>query len=59
VLTAGVDSAVQYLVQAGALALGIAVYSVPWGRVRERIAERRRQVPPAPPEPSGGSPVPT
>jgi ribose transport system permease protein len=39
VLTAGVDSAVQYLVQAGALALGIAVYSVPWGRVRERFAE--------------------
>jgi ribose transport system permease protein len=39
VLTAGVDSAVQYLVQAGALALGIAVYSVPWGRVRERFAD--------------------
>lgn len=59
VLTAGVDSAVQYLVQAGALALGIAVYSVPWGQVRERFAERRRQDPPVSPEPPGGSPVPT
>jgi ribose transport system permease protein len=59
VLTAGVDSAVQYLVQAGALALGIAVYSVPWGRARERLAERRRQDPPASPEPPGASPVPT
>jgi ribose transport system permease protein len=59
VLTAGVDSAVQYLVQAAALALGIAVYSVPWGRVRERFADRDRQKPPVAGEPSGGSPVPT
>jgi ribose transport system permease protein len=59
VLTAGVDSAVQYLVQAAALALGIAVYSVPWGRVRERFTDGHRQDPPASAEPPGGSPVPT
>jgi ribose transport system permease protein len=34
-LTSGASSAVQNLVQAGALVVGIAVYSVPWGRVRE------------------------
>jgi ribose transport system permease protein len=33
-LTSGASSAVQNLVQAGALAIGIAVYSVPWARVR-------------------------
>jgi ribose transport system permease protein len=33
-LTSGASSAVQNLVQAGALAIGIAVYSVPWGRLR-------------------------
>jgi ribose transport system permease protein len=33
-LTSGASSAVQNLVQAGALAVGIAVYSVPWARVR-------------------------
>jgi ribose transport system permease protein len=59
VLTAGVDSAVQYLVQAGALAAGIAVYSVPWGRLRERFAKRRQGEPPVSPDASGGSPVPT
>jgi ribose transport system permease protein len=37
-LTSGASSAVQSLVQAGALVVGIAVYSVPWGRVRERLA---------------------
>jgi ribose transport system permease protein len=34
-LTSGASAAVQNLVQAGALAIGIAVYSVPWGHVRE------------------------
>jgi len=32
-LTSGVSSAVQSLVQAGALVVGIAIYSVPWQRV--------------------------
>jgi ribose transport system permease protein len=40
VLTTGVNAAVQYLVQAGALATGIAIYSVPWGRLGERIRSR-------------------
>ena len=40
-LTSGVNSAVQNLVQAAALAVGIAVYSVPWGRVREALAALR------------------
>lgn len=35
VLTTGVSSAVQYLVQAAALAIGIAIYSISWRRVRE------------------------
>jgi ribose transport system permease protein len=55
VLTSGVNSAVQNLVQAAALAVGIAVYSVPWGRVREALSARRavgrdgaRSGPPAP-----------
>jgi ribose transport system permease protein len=39
-LTTGASSAVQSLVQAGALVIGIAVYSVPWGRVRERFQGR-------------------
>ncbi len=37
VLTTGVNAAVQYLVQAVALAAGVAIYTVPWGRVRERF----------------------
>jgi ribose transport system permease protein len=37
VLTTGVNAAVQYLVQAAALATGVAIYSVPWGRLRERV----------------------
>ena len=60
VLTTGVDAAVQYLVQAGALAAGIAVYSVPWGRLRERL--RRADRGPgaeAPADPAAGTPVPT
>jgi ribose transport system permease protein len=42
VLTTGVNAAVQYLVQAGALAIGVAIYSVPWGRLRERFAATSR-----------------
>jgi ribose transport system permease protein len=37
VLTTGLSSAVQYLVQAAALAIGIAIYSVHWGPLKERI----------------------
>jgi ribose transport system permease protein len=37
VLTTGLSSAVQYLVQAAALAIGIAIYSVHWGPLRERM----------------------
>jgi len=39
-LTSGVSSAVQSLVQAGALVVGIAIYSVPWGRVRAWVQGR-------------------
>jgi ribose transport system permease protein len=38
VLTTGVNSAIQNLVQAAVLAVGIAIYSVPWARLRERFA---------------------
>jgi ribose transport system permease protein len=37
VLTTGVNSAIQNLVQAAVLAIGIAVYSVPWDRLRQRF----------------------
>jgi ribose transport system permease protein len=40
VLTTGVSSAVQYLVQAVALAIGIAIYSINWKRVREWVGHR-------------------
>jgi ribose transport system permease protein len=40
-LTSGVSTAVQSLVQAGALVIGIAIYSVPWRRVRESLQARR------------------
>jgi ribose transport system permease protein len=40
-LTTGASTAVQSLVQAGALVVGIAVYSVPWRRVREWVQDRR------------------
>ena len=39
-LTSGASAAVQNLVQAGALAVGIAIYSVPWARVRGWRAAR-------------------
>jgi len=39
-LTSGASPATQNLVQAGALAIGIAIYSVPWGRVREWLRGR-------------------
>jgi ribose transport system permease protein len=58
VLTTGVNAAVQYLVQAGALAAGIAIYSVPWGRVRERLRERAGGDG-TPGETGAGEPVPT
>jgi ribose transport system permease protein len=59
VLTTGVDAAVQYLVQAGALAAGVAVYSVPWGRLRERFRSGRDSGAEAPGDPTAGTPVPT
>jgi ribose transport system permease protein len=37
VLTTGINAAVQYLVQAVALAAGVAIYIVPWARVRQRF----------------------
>ena len=54
VLTTGVDSAVQNLVEAGALAVGIAIYSVPWGRCAALAArpERRRRSPAGTPSPT-------
>jgi ribose transport system permease protein len=39
-LTSGVSEALQSLVQAFALVVGIAIYSVPWGRVRQRLSGR-------------------
>jgi ribose transport system permease protein len=39
VLTTGINAAVQYLVQAAALAAGVAIYIVPWGRVRRRFTD--------------------
>jgi ribose transport system permease protein len=39
VLTTGINAAVQYLVQALALAAGVAIYIVPWGRVRKRFTD--------------------
>jgi ribose transport system permease protein len=45
-LTSGASTAVQNLVQAGALVVGIAVYSVPWGRLREWRAKGRAGVNP-------------
>jgi ribose transport system permease protein len=44
VLTTGVRSAVQNLVQAGVLAIGIAIYSVPWARVGEWARKARAGV---------------
>jgi ribose transport system permease protein len=44
VLTTGVRTAVQNLVQAGVLAIGIAIYSVPWGRVGEWARQTRAGV---------------
>jgi ribose transport system permease protein len=49
VLTTGVSSAVQYLVQAAALAIGIAIYSVNWKRVREWLGNRTSKEGQAPP----------
>jgi ribose transport system permease protein len=39
VLTTGINAAVQYLVQAAALAAGVAIYIVPWSRVRKRFTD--------------------
>jgi hypothetical protein len=39
-----VRTAVQNLVQAGVLAIGIAIYSVPWGRVGEWARRTRAGV---------------
>jgi ribose transport system permease protein len=40
VLALGVPNAVQTLVQAGALAVGVAIYTVNWAAVRARFANR-------------------
>jgi ribose transport system permease protein len=47
-LTTGASNAVQSLVQAGALVLGLAIYSVPWRRVRQWLRERRGELATAP-----------
>jgi ribose transport system permease protein len=39
-LTSGVSDAAQSLVEAGALVLGLAIYSVPWARVRQSLGAR-------------------
>jgi ribose transport system permease protein len=39
-LTSGVSNAAQNLVEAGALVIGLAVYTVPWRRVRDEVRER-------------------
>ncbi|WP_245602489.1 ABC transporter permease [Solirubrobacter soli] len=44
-LTSGVSEALQSLVQAFALVVGIAIYSVPWSRVRQRLTEWRSHRP--------------
>jgi ribose transport system permease protein len=38
VLTTGVNTAVQYLIEAAAIAAGVAVYNVRWSRVREWLS---------------------
>jgi ribose transport system permease protein len=45
-LTSGVSNAVQSLVQAGALVIGLAIYSVPWKRVRQSLQARPGRHPP-------------
>src|SRR3954454_15653117 len=39
-LTSGVSNAAQNLVEAGALVVGLAIYSVPWRRVRRSLQDR-------------------
>jgi hypothetical protein len=41
-----VSNAVQSLVQAGALVVGLAIYSVPWKRVRASLQSRPGRHPP-------------
>jgi hypothetical protein len=40
VLALGVDTSVQTLVQAGALALGVGLYSVHWPSVRQLLQDK-------------------
>jgi hypothetical protein len=47
-LTSGVSNAVQSLVEALALVIGIAIYSVPWARVRPRLLRRTERPVPVP-----------
>ena len=47
VLTTGASSAVQHLVQAVALAVGIAIYSVDWAAVRRRFGRAGPRAAPA------------
>jgi ribose transport system permease protein len=49
-LTSGVSNAVQTLVQAGALVIGLAIYSVPWKRLRESLQARPGRHPPVVPQ---------
>jgi ribose transport system permease protein len=56
VLTTGVNSAIQNLVQAAVLAIGIAIYSVPWARLRERFGLGRGEGPAESPAGAAGDP---
>lgn len=49
VLALGVPFAVRTLVQAGALAVGVAIYTVDWVAVRRRLSSRSRTTTPATP----------
>ena len=43
VLTTGQNTGIQYLIEAGAVAGGVAVYNVPWSRIRNQIFSNRRK----------------
>lgn len=47
VITLGVSTAIQTLVQAAALAVGVSLYTVNWRAVAERFSRRSRSVPTA------------
>lgn len=58
VLVLGASNGVQNLVDAGALGIGLAIYSVPWGRLRRRGDGPTTAGPPGVAGPDGNSSVP-